>query len=387
MTVSPNTQAVLLLTSRFSSAKGEVVKPLTPKEWGRFAVWMKERSLTPEKLMRGRADELLQGWSDKSVTIQRIEALLERGSALALAMEKWLRAGLWVLTRSDPTYPHRLKLRLGIDSPALLFGCGSQSLLNSGGLAVVGSRNTSKGDLEYSRKLGAKAAADGESIVSGGARGVDEAAMLGALEADGTVIGILANGLLRACSSVKYRSHLMKNNLVLISPFYPDAGFNVGNAMARNKYIYSLADAAMVVHSGASGGAWTGAKKNLRKQWVPLWVKETNDKTAGNAAIVEAGGNWVSGDIDAIDFSAFFVVGAPPATNKNDLFGSQREKEPQRSQALPETDESPHHGVMPEVESATEIKPVQVTQVREVDAADRSKTAACEQLDFYALFL
>ena len=38
----------------------------------------------------------------------------------------------------------------------------------------------------------------------------------------------------------------MDNNLVLISPFYPDAGFNVGNAMQRNKYIYCLSDAAMV---------------------------------------------------------------------------------------------------------------------------------------------
>ncbi len=44
--------------------------------------------------------------------------------------------------------------------------------------------------------------------------------------------------------------------------------------MQRNKYIYSLADAAMVVHSGDSGGTWTGAKENLKKQWVPLWVKQ-----------------------------------------------------------------------------------------------------------------
>ena len=112
MLVLPNTQAILLLTAHFSSAKGDVAKPLTPKEWGRFAEWLKEKELTPEKLMRGRPNDLLQGWSDKRVTIQRIEALMDRGSALALAMEKWLRAGLWVLTRSDSAYPHRLKQRL-----------------------------------------------------------------------------------------------------------------------------------------------------------------------------------------------------------------------------------------------------------------------------------
>ncbi|WP_419590346.1 hypothetical protein, partial [Thiolapillus sp.] len=120
MSVSPNTQAILLLTAHFAKARKDAVKPLTPKEWGRFALWLKEKSLTPEQLMNGRLGELLNGWSDKTVTLERIEGLMDRGSALALAMEKWLRAGLWVMTRSDPDYPIRLKQRLRTDSPAVL---------------------------------------------------------------------------------------------------------------------------------------------------------------------------------------------------------------------------------------------------------------------------
>ena len=251
----------------------------------------------------------------------------------------------------------------------------------------MGSRNTSESDLEYSRKLGAMAAADGETIVSGGARGVDEAAMLSALEVEGTVIGALANGLLRASSSAKYRRHLMDNNLVLISPFYPDAGFNVGNAMARNKYIYSLADAAMVVHSGASGGIWTGAKENLKKQWVPLWVKQTDDRAAGNAAIVEAGGNWVSGDINAIDFPALFVVGKEHL-EAEELFSSQsREEVSKQAQTLPEAEVLSDSDVKQALESATDSESVQITQVREVDAEERRNISECEQISFYDLFL
>ena len=133
MTVSRNTQAVLLLTSHFSKASSNSVKPLTPKEWGRFAVWLKDHALTPEQLMACHPIELLKGWSDRQITLDRLEALLNRGSALAIAMEKWLRAGLWVLTRSDADYPSRLKRRLGPDSPALLYGCGNQLLLDRGG--------------------------------------------------------------------------------------------------------------------------------------------------------------------------------------------------------------------------------------------------------------
>ena len=308
MSVSPNTQAILLLTAHFAKARKDAVKPLTPKEWGRFALWLKEKSLTPEQLMNGRLGELLNGWSDKTVTLERIEGLMDRGSALALAMEKWLRAGLWVMTRSDPDYPIRLKQRLRTDSPAVLFGCGNRALLNGGGLAVVGSRNATEQDLAYSRDLGALAAGNGYSIVSGGARGVDEAAMLGALEAEGTVIGVLANNLLRACSSARYRKYLMANNLVLISTFYPEAGFNAGNAMQRNKYIYCLSDAAMVVHSGEKGGTWNGAFENIRKQWTPLWVKRSSDPKAGNAAIVRAGALWAPDSVDEIDFASLFSV-------------------------------------------------------------------------------
>ena len=297
MSVSSNTQAILLLTAHFSNTKNEAVKPLTLKEWGRFTGWLGERALTPGHLMTGSLDKHLNGWSDKAITLNRVEALMHRGSALALALEKWLRAGLWIMTKSDPDYPTRFKDRLGTDSPAVVFGCGNRTLLNGGSLAVVGSRNATNEDLAYSRELGARAAQAGYSVVSGGARGVDEASMLGALEEEGTVIGVLADSLMRACSSVRYRKHLMANNLVLISTFYPEAGFNVGHAMQRNKYIYCLSDAALVVHSGEKGGTWNGAMENLRKQWVPLWVKRTAEKKSGNAAIVSKGATWIPEDI------------------------------------------------------------------------------------------
>ena len=256
--------------------------------------------------MTGRLDELLNGWSDKTITMERIEGLMHRGSALALALEKWFRAGLWVMTRSDPDYPTRFKQRLRTDSPAVVFGCGNRALLNGGGLAVIGSRNATEEDLAYSRDLGALAASTGYSIISGGARGVDEASMLGALEVEGTAIGVLADSLMRVCSGVKYRKYLMANNLVLISTFYPEAGFNVGHAMERNKYIYCLSDAALVVHSGEKGGTWSGAMENLRKQWVSLWVKRTDEKRAGNAAIVRAGAAWVPENIGDVELKALF---------------------------------------------------------------------------------
>jgi len=265
---TPNAQAILLLTTHFVGGKshatvtGGAARPLAPKEWGRFAAWLKSRALAPADLLRGDLAALLADWRDDTINIERIEQLLARGIALSLAMERWLSAGLWVMTRADADYPARLKKRLGADSPAVLFGGGRRALLGGGGVAVVGSRNAGERDIDYSRKFGAAVSHAGRALVSGGARGIDEAAMLGALEADGTAIGVLACDLLRACSSEKYRRHLRAGNLAnlaLISPFNPEAPFNAGHAMQRNKYIYCLADAAVIVRAGTTGGTWKGA--------------------------------------------------------------------------------------------------------------------------------
>ena len=297
--LSPTAQATLLLTSYFSKSSNESAKPLSNAEWGRFALWLKEKSITPADLLVGDPQALLQGWHDTRISAERIIELLKRGHSLALAMEKWQRAGLWVVTRSDAEYPKRLKQRLKTDCPPVLFGCGNKDLLNSGGLAVIGSRNASDPDLAFTDQIGAKAASENISIISGGARGVDEAVMIGAMRQGGMVVGVMADRLLRAATSSKWRKGLMEGHVVLVSPFYPEAGFNVGNAMARNKYIYCLADSSLVIHSGKKGGTLSGAQENLKKAWVPLWIKQTTDKDAANADLVAKGGNWLKADIQA----------------------------------------------------------------------------------------
>jgi len=328
---SARTQAILLLTAHFSKAADASVKPLSNKEWGSFALWLKERRLDPEKLLSGELEALLEGWADTKISLERLGQLLNRGSALALAMEKWSRSGLWVITRSDTDYPRRLKDKLAYAAPPVLFGCGNRALLNRGGIAVIGSRDTSDEDLAYSRRLGELAAAAGVSVVSGGARGVDEASMLGTLQAEGMAIGVLANDLLRTATSSKYRRHLMNNNLLLLSPYYPEAGFNAGNAMQRNKYIYCLSDGAIAVHSRTKGGTWEGAIENLRNQWVPLWIKPTHDAMAGNSLLVSKGARWLPEKSSELQLNALLERGGGGVTGAaQDMFDK-----PVNQQAIP----------------------------------------------------
>ncbi len=288
-----DTEVILLLTSHFKSAQGAGYKPLTPSEWSKFAIWLRKEGLFPKNLLETNLHNTISGWQDPKVTYERISYLLNRGMALAMAYEKWESMGIWVVSRADADYPKKIKASLGTTSPPVFYGCGNRKLLLTQSIGVVGSRDVPEEDTAFAEEIGKWISKSGYSVVSGGAKGSDYTSMVGALSVDGTVIGVLADSLKNAATSRKYRSPLMSDNLVLISPYYPDARFTPANAMGRNKFIYTLSEATIVIHSKDKGGTWNGAVENLKKKWVPLFVYKTNDQGAANSKLVSKGGSWI----------------------------------------------------------------------------------------------
>ena len=304
-TLSPDTEAILLLCGRFGSERGEH-SPLTQKEYEALTRWLLERKLRPADLLNADASllgELVLAKLDQA----KVGALLRRGTALALALEKWRRSGLWVLSRSDTTYPKRLKKKLGQSAPPLLYGAGDPDLLDFGGVAIVGSRDVTETGLKFTHDLALASVRDGMGIISG----VDAAAMQAGGEAGGNVIGMLAADLLRASVNRQNRQAIQAGRLVLVSPFNPEAGFNAGNAMARNRYIYALADYAVVVDSAeGEGGTWAGAIEDLRHEWTPLFVRDTVEKPGNRALIAKGARSFSYSFEDRESLAAFFESGA-----------------------------------------------------------------------------
>jgi predicted Rossmann fold nucleotide-binding protein DprA/Smf involved in DNA uptake len=283
------------LTARFDKRPAEENRPLSSAEWGRLAAWLHQRGEVPESLLGVDCDQQMAEWKDRSITPSRIRYLLGRAGAMAIALERWQRAGIWVLTRADDAYPDRLKRRLRLGAPPVLFGIGRRSLLEPDGVAIVGSRNALGEDLDWARRTAAEFSRQGRVVISGGARGVDDAAMEGALQAQGTAVCVLADSLVRASTAARLRDAIIGGDLLLLSPFNPEAGFDVGNAMARNKYIYCLAEAAIVVAAEEGrGGTWSGAVETLRHNWVPVFVREPSEATPGIKALVRLGANVLS---------------------------------------------------------------------------------------------
>ena len=281
--LSQDSQVILLLTAPLMTGRMEPSADLlTPGEYGRLAVFLHEVQRSPGDLLTADADGLLrqcQGVVDGD----RLRKLLGRGFLLSQAVERWQTRAIWVVTSADASYPHQLKERLKENAPAVLYGCGDAPILETGGLAVIGSRSATPELLAYTERIGQLAANAQQTVVSGGARGIDQASMRGALEAGGTAAGMLADSLERAALNREYRSPLMEGQLVLVSSYDPMAGFNVGNAMQRNKLIYALADAALVISSDyQKGGTWAGATEQLTKlRLVPVFVRSQGDIEKG----------------------------------------------------------------------------------------------------------
>lgn len=297
--LSANAQATLLLTAPLIAGRSAPSTDLLAlAEYKSLVRFLRERKSEPADLLGPDAPELLkeiQSFMDR----ERLERLLERGFLLSQAVERWHARALWVVSRADPTYPTRLKTRLKDNAPPVLYGCGDAAILEAGGLAVVGSRHVDDTVIEYAENVGRLAARARVAVVSGGARGIDQAAMGGALEAGGKVAGVLADSLERAAMNREHRNPLMEGQLVLVSPYDPSAGFNIGNAMQRNRLIYALADAALVVSADyEKGGTWAGAIEQLKKlRLVPVYVRSNGEADRGLEALLQKGAKrWPNPD-------------------------------------------------------------------------------------------
>lgn len=304
LTKEPDVHAVLLLTVPLATPESPIDSPLNVNEWNAVAQWLKQSGLNPGDLLNPEGRAKLHDSNASSISTSRIERLLDQEVVLGSALEQWRRAGIWILPRLSDEYPHLLRHRIDNRSVPVIFGCGSSTwLFRSRSIAVVGSRIADSKELEKAFQIGVRAARQGYTVVSGGARGVDAAAIEGSLDAGGTAIVVLPHGLLSASTSRKYLKYIANGTMIAISIAQPEARFSVPRAMARNQYIYALADAAIVVCWLENiGGTWAGATESLRnkKMQIPIWINNSGDDNSGTSELTELGARLLPDQINSL---------------------------------------------------------------------------------------
>ena len=168
--------------------------------------------------------------------------------------EKIQKQGIKILTWQDEAYPGRLK---EIDQPPpVLYIRGEYLPDDLFAVAIVGTRRVTPYGRQITEELASFLAANGMTVISGLARGVDAIAHQAALKAGGRTLGILGSGVDKIYPPEhRALAEQMIERGAIISDYAPGTPPDASNFPPRNRIISGLSLAVVVVEAGETSGA------------------------------------------------------------------------------------------------------------------------------------
>ena len=308
--MTQNSNAIITLCSHL--CVGDDVIPLEPKEWSELAAKLMKLGLQPQNIFDFSVDEICEKLMVSKEYSERIMRLSDRNASLMFEISEYENMGIKIVTRADKQYPQKLKLVLGNGCPPLFYYAGDLNLLGREYIGYVGSRSINEDDEAFVKMMVGKTTSKGYGVVSGGAKGIDAIAEEESLKLGAPTIAYLADSMLTKMK----KSHIIRGignkQLLLLSVVKPNAPFNTGVAMMRNKYIYAQSKATMVVKSELNkGGTWAGATENLKHGWCKQLCRN-KDEYPGNTALIQQGSVAVdemwNGDLELLKNASSFEV-------------------------------------------------------------------------------
>lgn len=289
--------------------------------------WARGGELTPQRLWpllreKGGTEALLS--TPEAELAERLGSR-ERARALLRAAddngaERWAfdleTAGIRAVTAFEPEYPTALAEIP--DPPFLLFAAGHLERLKLPAVAIVGSRSATRYGREVASRLSRNLSEAGVTIVSGFARGVDEAAHEAALGGPGGTVAVLGCGL-----DVDYpREHAelkqaMLRRDLLVSEFPPGTEPRPQNFPVRNRIIAGLASGVVVVEASRRSGSLITARlaNDFGRDVFAVPGSVFSDTSIGAHELLRDGAILCRGSEDVLNelFPSIGVVSGPAA--------------------------------------------------------------------------
>jgi len=154
----------------------------------------------------------------------------------------------------DENYPKRLKHCS--DSPIMLYQKGTINFNTPKVISIVGTRKATHYGKKICEKLIEDLAPYNVSIISGLAYGIDIIAHKAAIDNNLPTAAVLAHGLDQLYPALhKSVAEKMLMNGALLSDFTSKTKPNKENFPSRNRIVAGIADATVVIESGAKGGS------------------------------------------------------------------------------------------------------------------------------------
>jgi len=286
-----------------------------------LAALLRQGISLPEALSRVRGAELFS------------EAAPASCFQAAQEIENCAKRGIRLVSYQDADYP--ASLRFLEDAPLLLYVKGSLIAEDEQAVAVVGARDPSSYGLEQARRLGRELAESGLTVVSGFARGIDQAAHEGSLGVrHGRTIAVLGCGLDQVYprGSEKLFEKISQQGAML-SEFPLGTGPQAWNFPRRNRIISGLARGVLVIEAHLKSGSLITARLAAEQGREVLAMPGPVDQwtSRGTHQLLREGAVLVESAADVVEALAYTLK--TPALSVEKPAGNPElpEKEPQKA--------------------------------------------------------
>ncbi|KAA9131321.1 DNA-protecting protein DprA [Marinihelvus fidelis] len=191
---------------------------------------------------------------------EAIEAIRHPDEALLARDQRWLEhEGHHLLTLGDEDYPPLLR-RIA-SPPAALWVAGDPALLWTPQVAIVGSRNPTRGGFDHAGDFSATLGAHGFTITSGLAAGIDITAHRAVLDRGLPTIAVMGTGpdVVYPAAHRDDAARIARQGAV-VTEFTPGTTARPSHFPGRNRIIAGLSLGVLVVEAGMKSGSLITAR-------------------------------------------------------------------------------------------------------------------------------
>ncbi len=253
----------------------------------------------PTKVMQA-SDQALR---ESGLTDKLIKALRAVDDQAFEKTFEWLdHPNHWVIPLDSTHYPSLLAQTA--TPPLFLFAVGNLELLHSPQIAVVGSRSPTPQGSANTHTFCQQLVAEGLTVTSGLALGVDGEAHRAALAHKGYTIAVTGTGLARVYpASHKQLAHAIAKQGLLVSECFPYEGVSAGSFPKRNRIIAGLSLGTLVIEAAKKSGSLITAHIAMEEAREVFAVPGTitNPMARGCHALIRQGAKLVENAQDILE--------------------------------------------------------------------------------------
>lgn len=273
MSHTDDAYAAMLLTMALSPDREEYVRPLSTQEFRRLEARVRQSDYRRiGALLNVDISGLMMALGIPEEEGYRLYTLLHRDVPLSYALQGFLGEGIDVLTPYDAEYPRRLTDKLKDAAPPFLFECGQIAILQKPCVAILGVSGvrTTPEARKNVEALIEGLVRRGYAVITGGEMGVSRLAAGAVLRCGGDLVEILGGALRERVGDDTVAQLIGTGHALVMSAVHPDALFTVSHAIARNRLVFALSDAAFVFNSDGRRGE-TEALTHRTCDWIYAW--------------------------------------------------------------------------------------------------------------------